>query len=108
MSAGQDPLSEVIRFYQPWPAPVQAACFSGSTVLPEIEGWVTALRERGAIATDVELIIRRRGGTLIGVLRDRSGERELPPGGFLVYGRGGLQVLDERSFFRQYHDPERR
>ncbi len=107
MSAGRGQPSDVVKFYQPWPAPVQAACFREPSALPEIEAWVTALRERGAVASDVELIIRRRGGTLIGVLRDRSGEHELTTGGFLVYGRGGLRVLGDREFFQQYHDPDR-
>jgi hypothetical protein len=97
--------SQVIRMYQPWPAPVQAASYRDASVLPEIDRWVATLREHGRIAPDVHFDVRQRGPVLVGVLRDRSGEHELEPGAFLVFGHGGLQVLDERSFFRIYHAP---
>jgi hypothetical protein len=95
----------VIKLYQPWPAPVLAACYREPAVLPEIERWVGALREQGRIAADVGFGTRRRGGSLVGVLRDRAGERELAQGGFLVFGPEGLRVLDERSFFLRYYEP---
>ena len=97
----------VIKLYQPWPAPVLAACYREPSVLPEIERWVSTLREQGKIASDVGFAIRRRRGALVGVLRDRTGECELPRGGFLVFGQAGLRVLDERSFFLQYYEPGR-
>lgn len=98
--------SRVIKFYQPWPAPVRAACFRDVSALPEIERWVTTLRERGGIAADVAFAVRRRAGSLIGVLHDAAGEQELEPGAFLVLGRNGLRVLDAHSFFRHYRDPD--
>jgi hypothetical protein len=98
--------SLVIKTYQPWPAPVLAACFRDPGVLPEIDRWVATLRDQGRVPADVDFTVRRNGATLVGVLRDRTGEHELPPGGFLVLGGGGLRVLDERSFFRHYRDPD--
>jgi hypothetical protein len=91
----------------PWPAPVQAACFRNESVLPEIERWVATLRERGGVPADVEFAVCRRRGALVGVLRDRLGEHELGPGAFLVFGRCGLQVLEERAFFQRYQVPDR-
>jgi hypothetical protein len=99
--------TRVIKLYQPWPAPVQAACFRDETVLPEIEQWVTTLRERGGVPTEVGFAVRRRRGALVGVLHDRLGEHELTPGAFLVFGRCGLHVLEERAFFQRYQDPDR-
>ena len=64
----------MIKLYQPWPAPVLAACYRDPSVLPEIERWVGDLRERGKIAPDVGFGTRRRGGVLVGVLRDLAGE----------------------------------
>jgi hypothetical protein len=95
----------VIKIYQPWPSPVQAAYYRDPSVLPDIDRWVSALREQGRVPPDVGFTIRERRGALVGVLCDRAGDHELPPGGFLVFGHGGLHVLDERSFFRLYHDP---
>ena len=95
----------MIKLYQPWPAPVLAACYREPSVLPEIERWVGTLREQGRIAPDVGFAVRRRGGAPVGVLRDRTGECELPQGGFLVFAREGLRVLDERSFFLLYYEP---
>lgn len=94
----------MIRIYQPWPAPVQAARYRDAAALPEIDRWVTALRDAGQVPAEVDFSVRRRGGVLVGVLRDRSGDHELAPGGFLVFGHGGLAVLDELSFFRRYRD----
>ena len=68
--------------------------------------WVATLRDQGRMSADVDFAVRRRAGRLVGVLHDRAGEHELAPGGFLVFGPGGLQVLDERSFFRRYRDPD--
>jgi hypothetical protein len=96
----------VIKVYQPWPAPVRAACYSDPAVLPEIDRWVGNLREQGLIPADVEFTIRREHEVPVGVLSDGAGEHELRPAGFLVFGRGGLRVLDNRTFFRQYHDPD--
>jgi hypothetical protein len=96
----------VIKLYQPWPAPVLAACYREPSVLPEIERWVGTLREQGRVAPDVRFGTRRRGDALVGVLRSLAGECELLRGGFLVFGRAGLQVLDERSFFLLYHEPD--
>jgi hypothetical protein len=95
----------VIKLYQPWPAPVLAACYREPAVLPEIERWVGMLREQGRIPADVGFGTRRRGGALVGVLRDRLAECELAQGDFLVFGRAGLRVLNERSFFLQYYEP---
>jgi hypothetical protein len=95
----------VIKLYQPWPAPVLAACYREPSVLPEIERWVGALREQGRIAADVGFGTRRRGGALVGVLRAGAAECELSQGSFLVFGQAGLQVLDERSFFLRYYEP---
>ncbi|MCE7002678.1 hypothetical protein LWC34_07515 [Kibdelosporangium philippinense] len=94
--------SRVIRIYQPWPTPVRAACYTDPAVLPEIDAWVDRLRERGLVPPDVDFVIRDGE---VGVLNDRDGEHELRPTGFLVFGRGRLQVLDESTFFGQYHDP---
>jgi hypothetical protein len=96
----------VIKLYQPWPAPVLAACYRDPSVLPEIERWVGSLRDRGKIAPDVGFGTRHRGGALVGVLRDLAGECELPQGSFLVFGRAGLRVFDERSFFTLYREPD--
>jgi hypothetical protein len=96
----------VIKLYQPWPAPVLAACYRDASVLPDIERWVDMLREQGRIGFDVGFGTRRRDGALVAVLRDRAGECELPQGGFLVFGQAGLRVLDERSFFLQYYEPD--
>ena len=95
----------MIKLYQPWPAPVLAACYREPSVLPEIARWVDGLREQGRIAADVGFGTRRRAGALVGVLRDRTGECELSQGSFLVFGQAGLQVLDERSFFLRYYEP---
>lgn len=97
---------KTIKFYQPWPAPVLAACHRDASVLPEIERWVDGLREQGKIGIDVRFGTRRRGGALVGVLCDRAGECELPRGSFLVFGRAGLRVLDERAFFTLYREPD--
>ena len=97
----------MVRMYEPWPAPVQAACFRDPAALPEIDRWVTGLRDQGRIPADVDFHVRRRAGALLGVLQDRSGEHELPPGGFLVFSGGGLRVLDEVAFFREYRAPGR-
>lgn len=99
--------SRVIRIYQPWPTPVRAACYTDPAVLPEIGAWVGKLREQGLVPPDVGFAIRDGGGGPVGVLDDRDGEHELRPAGFLVFGRGGLRVLDESAFFGQYHDPVR-
>jgi hypothetical protein len=96
----------VIKLYLPWPAPVLAACYREPNVLPELERWVEALREQGKIGQDVGFSVRARGDSLVGVLCDRMGERVLTRGGFLVFGRSGLCVLDERAFFAQYHEPD--
>ena len=96
----------VIRIYQPWPAPVRAACYRDPSALPEIEGWVASLREQGLVRPDVEFTVATRRGGLVGVLRDRAGEHELAPSGYLVFGQCGLRVFDERSFFQRYHDPQ--
>lgn len=96
----------MIKIYQPWPAPVRAACYRDASALPEIDRWVGTLRERGRIPPDVHFDVRHRRGILVGVLCDRAGEHELAPGDFLVFGRDGLGVLDQRSFFRLYHDPD--
>jgi hypothetical protein len=101
-----EPFNQAIKFYQPWPAPVQAACYRDPSVLPDIDRWVTGLREQGRVPPDVHFTIRERRGDLLAVLRDRAGDHEVPRGGFLVFGNGGLHVLDERSFFRLYRDPE--
>jgi hypothetical protein len=92
----------VIKLYLPWPAPVQAARFGQAAALPEIERWVATLRDQGRIPADVDFTVRRRPAGLAGVLHDRSGEHELPPGGFLVFAPDGLRVLDELSFYRRY------
>jgi hypothetical protein len=92
----------VIKLYQPWPAPVWAARFGHQSALTEIERWVAALRDQGRVAADVDFTVRRRDAGLAGVLHDRAGEHELPPGGFLVFGHDGLRVFDERSFHRRY------
>lgn len=94
----------MIKLYQPWPAPVLAACYREPDVLPVLERWVAALREDGKISPDVGFSIRARGNHLVGVLRDRTGECELSRGAFLVFGRTGLRVLDERAFFAQYQE----
>ena len=97
----------MIKLYQPWPAPVLAACYREPAVLPEIERWVGTLREQGRIAPDVGFdVVRDRRGAPVGVLRDRTGQCELPQGCFLVFGRAGLRVLDERSFFLLYREPD--
>jgi hypothetical protein len=95
----------VVRTYQPWPAPVQAACYSDPSVLPEIDNWVTMLRAQGRVGPEVSFMITRRHGVPVGVLRDRAGDYELAPAAFLVFGRSGLHILDDRSFFRRYHQP---
>lgn len=94
-----------MRLYEPWPAPVLAACYREAGVLSEIARWVGALREQGRVGPEVGFSVRSRGGTLVGVLRDRMGECELLRGSFLVFGRAGLRVLDERGFFAQYREP---
>jgi hypothetical protein len=99
--------SRVIRVYQPWPTPVRAARYTDAAVLPEIGAWVTRLRDQGLVPPDVDFVIRDGGGGPVGVLGDKTGEHELLPAGFLVFGRGRLEVLDESSFFGQYHDPAR-
>lgn len=99
--------SRVIRVYQPWPKPVRAARYTDAAVLPEIGAWVTRLRDQGLVPPDVDFVIRDGGGGPVGVLGDQAGEHELRPAGFLVFGRGRLEVLDESSFFGQYHDPAR-
>lgn len=96
----------VIKIYQPWPVPVQAACYRDPSVLPEIDRWVADLREEGRIRPDVGVTIRERRGALVAVLRDAAGDHELPRGGFLVFGSGGLHVLDAQSFHRLYRDPD--
>ncbi|TCO55030.1 hypothetical protein [Actinocrispum wychmicini] len=98
--------SRVIRVYQPWPTPVRAARYTDASVLPEISAWVTRLREQGLVPPDVDFAIRDGADGLVGVLGDRCGEHELRPTGFLVFGRRGLRILDEASFFGQYHDPD--
>ncbi|HET9141806.1 hypothetical protein [Actinophytocola sp.] len=92
------------KLYQPWPTPVRAACFHDAATLPEIERWVGELRDDGRVGPGTHLTVQRRGGALIGVLHDQSGDHELLPGSFLVFGRGGLRVLDERTFFRLYRE----
>jgi hypothetical protein len=99
--------SRVIRVYQPWPTPVRAARYTDAAVLPEIGAWVTRLRDQGLVPPDVDFVIRDGCGGPVGVLGDKTGEHELRPAGFLVFGRGRLEVLDESSFFGQYHDPAR-
>jgi hypothetical protein len=99
--------SRVIRVYQPWPTPVRAARYTDAAVLPEIGAWVARLRDQGLVPPDVDFVIRDGRGGPVGVLGDQSGEHELRPAGFLVFGRGRLEVLDESSFFGQYHDPAR-
>lgn len=69
--------------------------------------WVHTLREGGRISADVDFTIRRRHGVAIGVLHDRAGEHELLPDWFLVFVQGQLRVLDDRSFFEQYYEPDR-
>lgn len=96
----------LVRTYQPWPAPVQAACYSEPAVLPDIDHWVSTLREQGRVRADVAFTISRRHGVPVGVLKDASGDHELAPAWFLVLGREGLHVLDDRSFFRRYHQPD--
>jgi hypothetical protein len=95
----------VIKLYQPWPSPVQAACYRHPSVLPDIGAWVCTLREQGSIPPDTEFSIYPGAGAPVGVLSDRSGEQVLRRGAFLVFGHCGLRVLDERSFFRYYHEP---
>lgn len=97
-----------MKIYQPWPAPVRAARYRDPSVLPDIDRWVAELRETGHVPPDVGFSVRCGGDALIGVLHDRAGEHELPPGAFLVFGPAGLHVLDERSFFRRYRDPDAR
>lgn len=103
MSEGGD--DSVVRLYQPWPAPVQAACYRDRAALVEIQRWVRRLHEQGRISPDIELRIGERDGDPVGLLNDLSGEHELRRGEFLVFGHSGLRVFDERSFFRRYHDP---
>lgn len=98
--------TRVIRIYQPWPTPVRAACYTDPAVLPEIGAWVARLREQGLVPPDIGFTIRRDKGDPVGVLGDETGEHELRPTGFLVFGRGELRVLDEAAFFGQYHDPD--
>jgi hypothetical protein len=95
----------VIRVYQPWPTPVRAACYTDPSVLQEIDAWVSRLREQGLVPPDVDFAIRDERDGPVGVLGDQTGEHELRPNAFLVFGHCGLQVLDESSFFGQYHDP---
>ena len=103
MSEGGD--ESIVRLYQPWPAPVQAARHRDRAALVEIKRWVERLREQGRISPDIQFRIGERDGGPIGILRDIAGEQQLRPGEFLVFGHSGLRVLDERSFFRRYHDP---
>jgi hypothetical protein len=98
--------SRVIRVYQPWPTPVRAACYTDPSVLPEIDAWVNRLREQGLVPPDVEFAVRDEPDGPVGVLGDGAGEHKLRAGGFLVFGRRGLRVLDESAFFGQYHDPD--
>lgn len=98
--------TRVIRVYQSWPSPVRAARYTDPAVLPEIGAWVNRLREQGLVASDVAFTIRDETSGPVGVLGDETGEQELRRAGFLVFGRGGLQVLDESDFFGRYHDPE--
>jgi hypothetical protein len=97
--------SRVIRVYQPWPVPVRAARYTDPAVLPEIGAWVTKLRDQGLVAQDVDFVIRDDSGGPVGVLGDQAGKHELRLAGFLVFGRGGLKVLDEAAFYGQYRDP---
>ena len=97
--------SRVIKVYQPWPAPVRAARYSDPAVLPEIGAWVARLREQGLVGSDVGFAIRDGRGGPVGVLGDGVGECELRPTAYLVFGRGGLRVVDEVAFTGQYHDP---
>ena len=96
----------MIKIYQPWPAPVRAACYDGRAALTEIEAWVGRLRARGHVGGEIGFSVHERAGTAVGVLSDATGEHELRPSGYLVFGCGGLQVLDSRSFHRLYHDPD--
>ncbi|GAB3895219.1 hypothetical protein GCM10029964_074790 [Kibdelosporangium lantanae] len=98
--------SRVIRVYQPWPTPVRAAHYTDPSALEEIDAWVTRLRDQGLVPADVAFAIRDDPDGPVGVLGDRTGEHELRPTGFLVFSRRGLRVLDERTFFGQYHDPD--
>lgn len=82
-----------------------AACYRRPTDLPEIDRWIRSLRERGLVDDEVHFRMVERDGVPVGVLHDSAGEHELPPSCFLLYGRDGLQVLDDRSFFREYHEP---
>lgn len=84
---------------------MRAACFRDTSVLPEIDRWVAELRDRGRVPPDTYLSVQSRGNTLIGLLHDRAGSRELSPGSFLVFAPGGLEILDEAAFFRRYQDP---
>jgi hypothetical protein len=84
---------------------VRAACYGDPSALPEIAQWVRTLREQGLVPPEVEFAVASRGDALVGVLRDREGEHELPLDGFLVFGRCGLRVLDQRTFLQRYHEP---
>jgi len=92
------------KLYQPWPAPVRAACFRDAATLPEIDGWVAELADRGLVGAGTYFRVERRDGALIGVLHTQSGEQDLLPGSFLVFGGEGLRVLDEPTFFRLYRE----
>ena len=103
MSEGGD--ESIVRLYQPWPAPVQAACYRDRPALVEIRRWVERLRAQGRISPDLRFSVGERDGDPVGIITDLTGEQQLRRGEFLVFGHSGLRVLDQRSFFRRYHDP---
>lgn len=97
----------MIKLYQPWPAPVLAACLTGPAVLPEIARWIAGLRDQGRIPPDIRFVLEPRAGSLIGVLHTGAGRHELSPGSFLVFTQEGLQVLTSTAFFEHYYEPAR-
>ncbi|WP_253841272.1 hypothetical protein [Actinokineospora globicatena] len=96
--------STVARYYQPWPAPVQAAHYTDSTVLSDISHWVTALRQQGKVAPEVTFTITTDDPPT-GLLTDPTGTHPLPLKAFLVLSHRGLHVLDPHTFHRTYHSP---
>ncbi|MDQ3579765.1 MAG: hypothetical protein M3443_19660, partial [Actinomycetota bacterium] len=94
----------MIKIYHPWPVPVQAACYTEPSALPEIDRWVSTLRLRGLVTEDIRFTIGHRGGVPVGVLNDRAGQHDLLPSSYLVFSRSGLAVMDHQVFVRHYRE----